>query len=215
MDGAWGPLWQRLHHVSTLLWGFVLIFNFKVSKRPAFKTINQRQSSIPRPWQYWLHFRKTDVWSFGVLMWEIVTLGSTPYPGMSGSEVMKRVREGVRLEKPEHCDRWYKAETCDNNHQILGLSYLLIYFIFVREIYNMMFYCWDNDPQERPSFSQLVKVNITHWSLLVIDICCSQDLESLLTQGTDYIDLNLFPEHGYYNEVSLSGERVWDMRRRL
>jgi len=46
---------------------------------------------------------KTDVWSFGVLMWEIVTLGSTPYPGMSGSEVMKRVREGVRLEKPEHC----------------------------------------------------------------------------------------------------------------
>jgi len=107
---------------------------------------------------------KTDVWSFGVLMWEIVTLGSTPYPGMSGSEVMKRVREGHRLEKPEHCDR---------------------------EIYNMMFYCWDKDPDERPSFTSLVK-----------------DLEALLTQGTDYIDLNLFPDHGYYNEVSLSGERV-------
>jgi hypothetical protein len=50
-------------------------------------------------------FRKTDVWSFGVLLWEIVTLGSTPYPGMSGSEVMKKVKEGFRLEKPEHCDR--------------------------------------------------------------------------------------------------------------
>ena len=49
--------------------------------------------------------RKTDVWSYGVLMWEIATLGSTPYPGMSGSEVMKRVKEGHRLEKPEHCDR--------------------------------------------------------------------------------------------------------------
>ena len=49
--------------------------------------------------------RKTDLWSFGVLMWEVVTLGSTPYPGMSGSEVMKRVKEGHRLEKPEHCDR--------------------------------------------------------------------------------------------------------------
>ena len=48
-----------------------------------------------------------------------------------------------------------------HNHQILGLSYLLIFFIFVREIYNMMFYCWDNDPQERPSFTQLVKVDIT------------------------------------------------------
>ena len=67
-------------------------------------------------------------------MWEIVTLGSTPYPGMSGSEVMKKVREGQRLEKPEHCDR---------------------------EIYNMMFYCWDKDPTERPTFTGLVQVSQT------------------------------------------------------
>ena len=73
----------------------------------------------------------------------------------------------------------------------------------------MMFYCWDNDPQERPSFTQLVKVNITHLChFLSSDFVSCQDLEALLTQGTDYIDLNLFPEHGYYNEVSLSGERV-------
>jgi len=111
-----------------------------------------------------IYTTKTDVWSFGVLLWEIVTLGSTPYPGMSGSEVMKKVKEGYRLEKPEHCDR---------------------------EIYNMMFYCWDKDPAERPSFTQLVK-----------------DLEALLTKETDYIDLNQFPDHAYYNEVSLSGERV-------
>ena len=65
-------------------------------------------------------------------MWEIVTLGSTPYPGMSGSEVMKKVREGQRLDKPEHCDR---------------------------EIYNMMFYCWDKDPSERPTFTGLVQVS--------------------------------------------------------
>ena len=81
--------------------------------------------------------RKTDVWSYGVLMWEIVTLGSTPYPGMSGSEVMKKVREGQRLEKPEHCDR---------------------------EIYNMMFYCWDKDPSERPTFTDLVQVSHTFTS---------------------------------------------------
>ena len=107
---------------------------------------------------------KSDVWSFGVLMWEIVTLGSTPYPGMPASEVMKRVRDGYRLEKPEHAKR---------------------------EIYNMMYYCWDSDPEERPDFPGLVN-----------------DFEALLVKETDYIDLNMFPEHAYYNEVSLSGEKV-------
>ena len=77
---------------------------------------------------------------------------------------MKRVKEGYRPEKPEHCDR---------------------------EIYNMMYYCWDSDPEERPDFPSLVN-----------------DFEALLVKETDYIDLNMFPEHAYYNEVSLSGEKV-------
>lgn len=36
---------------------------------------------------------KSDVWSFGVLIWEVVTLGSTPYPGLSAGEVMRKVRK--------------------------------------------------------------------------------------------------------------------------
>ncbi|XP_035699630.1 tyrosine kinase receptor Cad96Ca-like [Branchiostoma floridae] len=47
---------------------------------------------------------KTDVWAFGVLLWEIVTLGATPYPGMSKREVMDGVQQGYRMGKPHHCD---------------------------------------------------------------------------------------------------------------
>ena len=60
-----------------------------------------------------------------------------------------------------------------------------------REIYNIMYYCWNKNPEDRPSFSALV-----------------QDFESLLGKESDYIDLNMFPEHAYYNELSLSGEKV-------
>merc|ERR1739842_220470 len=101
---------------------------------------------------------KSDVWSFGVLLWEIVTLGSTPYPGLGASEVMKIVKEGKRLDKPEHCRR---------------------------EIYNIMYYCWNKDPVERPSFSDLVET-----------------LEGLLLSQVEYIQLDKFPDHNYYNFLS-------------
>ncbi|CAH0768790.1 unnamed protein product [Bemisia tabaci] len=107
---------------------------------------------------------KSDIWSFGVLVWEIVTLGSTPYPGLAAAEVMKRVRDGYRLDKPEHCRR---------------------------ELYNIMYYCWDKDPKERPNFSELVDL-----------------LEQLLLSETEYIELERFPDHSYYNMVSLSGEKL-------
>ncbi|XP_066139191.1 tyrosine kinase receptor Cad96Ca isoform X1 [Euwallacea fornicatus] len=107
---------------------------------------------------------KSDVWSFGVLMWEVVTLGSTPYPGLSAAEVMRKVRDGYRLDKPEHCRR---------------------------EIYNIMYYCWDKDPNMRPSFSECVSL-----------------LENLIMTETDYIELERFPDHSYYNMMSLSGEKL-------
>ncbi|XP_023311404.1 tyrosine kinase receptor Cad96Ca, partial [Anoplophora glabripennis] len=107
---------------------------------------------------------KSDVWSFGVLIWEVVTLGSTPYPGMSAADVMKKVRDGYRLDKPEHCRR---------------------------ELYNIMYYCWDKDPKQRPSFTECVEL-----------------LEKLLMTETDYIELERFPDHSYYNMMSLSGEKL-------
>lgn len=107
---------------------------------------------------------KSDVWSFGILMWEIVTLGSTPYPGIAASDVMRKVRDGYRLEKPEHCRR---------------------------ELYNIMYYCWARDFNDRPLFAELVEL-----------------LDKLLVTEMDYIELERFPDHNYYNMSSLSGEKL-------
>ena len=98
-------------------------------------------------------------------MWEIVTLGGTPYPGLAAAEVIKYVREGNRLLKPEHCKR---------------------------EMYNIMYYCWDKDPDSRPNFTQLVDY-----------------LDKLLVSENDYIELDRFPDHSYYNTIpDLTGEKL-------
>ncbi|XP_052872793.1 tyrosine kinase receptor Cad96Ca [Anopheles cruzii] len=107
---------------------------------------------------------KSDIWSFGILMWEIVTLGSTPYPGIAAADVMRKVRDGYRLEKPEHCRR---------------------------ELYNIMFYCWAHDAGERPGFPEVVEM-----------------LDRLLQTETDYIELERFPDHNYYNMLNMSGEKL-------
>ncbi|CAK1603748.1 unnamed protein product [Parnassius mnemosyne] len=71
---------------------------------------------------------QTDVWAFGILLWEIVTLGSTPYAAMSGREVLAAVTEGYRLERPPHCKP---------------------------QLYRAMHSCWHADPSQRPTFASL------------------------------------------------------------
>lgn len=51
---------------------------------------------------------KSDVWSFGIVMWEIFGFGLEPYVGMSNLEVLDFLTEGHRLEKPKSCpDQMY------------------------------------------------------------------------------------------------------------
>ncbi|XP_072016614.1 uncharacterized protein [Amphiura filiformis] len=70
----------------------------------------------------------TDIWSFGVLLWEIVTYGATPYPKMHGKEVKSKVPSGYRMEIPSHCGK---------------------------ELYGIMLECWNNEPKKRPSFKSI------------------------------------------------------------
>ncbi|XP_022793754.1 receptor-like tyrosine-protein kinase kin-15 isoform X2 [Stylophora pistillata] len=75
---------------------------------------------------------KGDVWSFGVTLWEIVTLGELPYKDIKGIlELHELLEEGARLPKPPHCSD---------------------------ELYNIMLGCWQRNPDERPSFDQLCEM---------------------------------------------------------
>ncbi len=45
----------------------------------------------------------SDVWSFGVVMWEIITFGNMPYPGLTNQEVFDKVLGGQRMDQPTDC----------------------------------------------------------------------------------------------------------------
>ncbi|XP_072626339.1 tyrosine-protein kinase Mer isoform X1 [Canis lupus baileyi] len=71
---------------------------------------------------------KSDVWAFGVTMWEIATRGMTPYPGVQNHEMYDYLLHGHRLKQPEDC---------------------------LDELYEIMHSCWRADPLDRPTFSVL------------------------------------------------------------
>ncbi|NXC30192.1 IGF1R factor, partial [Campylorhamphus procurvoides] len=72
---------------------------------------------------------QSDVWSFGVVLWEIATLAEQPYQGMSNEQVLRFVMDNGILERPENCP--------DKLHELMCL-------------------CWQQNPRQRPSFIQLL-----------------------------------------------------------
>ncbi|XP_022111573.1 tyrosine-protein kinase receptor Tie-1-like isoform X2 [Acanthaster planci] len=74
---------------------------------------------------------KSDVWSFGILLWEIATLGATPYEDTKSKDLPSRLENGYRMLKPSNCDD---------------------------EIYSLMTQCWQEDPKERPAFKKLTSI---------------------------------------------------------
>lgn len=73
---------------------------------------------------------KADVWSYGILLYEIFTLGHAPYPGMHNTEVVEQLEMGYRMGCPKNCPE---------------------------PIYMEMLKCWDRKPENRPTFEYLYR----------------------------------------------------------
>uniref|UniRef100_A0A3Q0RTT9 Tyrosine-protein kinase n=1 Tax=Amphilophus citrinellus TaxID=61819 RepID=A0A3Q0RTT9_AMPCI len=71
---------------------------------------------------------KSDVWSFGILLYEIITYGGVPYPAYSNQEVYQQVTIGYRMPKPPNCPDF---------------------------LYETMCRCWSAEPAHRPDFKSL------------------------------------------------------------
>ncbi|XP_023245276.1 vascular endothelial growth factor receptor 2 [Copidosoma floridanum] len=73
---------------------------------------------------------KSDVWSFGIVLWEFFTLAETPYSEMAIEQIYNQLIKGYRLEQPKYA---------------------------TRDIYEIMLSCWEVEPNMRPRFTDLSK----------------------------------------------------------
>ncbi|XDV42726.1 hypothetical protein PO909_011343 [Leuciscus waleckii] len=71
---------------------------------------------------------KSDVWSFGILLTEIITYGDDPYPGQDKMTCVRAIQRGERMQRPPGCPE---------------------------ALYDIMLLCWRPNPEERPTFTEL------------------------------------------------------------
>lgn len=130
---------------------------------------------------------QSDVWSFGIVLWELFSLAKTPYPSIGPSDLLQWLSEGKRLAKPPYADD---------------------------RLYDLMLRCWEQKPTSRPSFTQLqqliggflednvrnhyVDLNSTYLDLNAAPLG-HEDYLAMMT-APDYNNLVTPSPHHYVNE---------------
>nr|XP_018904229.1 PREDICTED: tyrosine-protein kinase Fer isoform X2 [Bemisia tabaci] len=115
----------------------VKISDFGMSREEEEYIVSDGMKQIPIKWTApeALNFGKytslCDVWSYGVLCWEIFSRGGTPYNGLSNTKAREKIDAGYRMPAPE--------STPD-------------------EMYRLMLRCWEYEPEKRPHFDQIFTV---------------------------------------------------------
>ncbi|XP_073423983.1 tyrosine-protein kinase ITK/TSK [Dendrobates tinctorius] len=86
--------------------------------------------SAPEVFRYGRYSSKSDVWSYGVLVWEVFSEGKTPFEHLSNADAVEEISNGLRLFKPKMASE---------------------------KFYQFMNSCWQENPEHRPSFCHLMK----------------------------------------------------------
>ncbi|XP_030394802.1 ephrin type-A receptor 10 isoform X1 [Gopherus evgoodei] len=111
------------------------ISGFRQSQEDKMETIFTTMSgkslvlwSAPEAIQYHRFSSASDVWSFGIVMWEVMSYGERPYWDMSNQDVIKAIEDGFRLPPPMNCQP---------------------------PLHQLMLDCWQKERNERPKFSHI------------------------------------------------------------
>ncbi|XP_075785365.1 ephrin type-A receptor 5 isoform X8 [Pelodiscus sinensis] len=156
-------------------------------------------------------FRKftsaSDVWSYGIVMWEVVSYGERPYWEMTNQDVIKAVEEGYRLPSPMDCPA---------------------------ALYQLMLDCWQKDRNSRPKFDEIVSMLdklIRNPSSLKTLVNASSRVSNLLVEHSplgsgayrsvgDWLEAikmgrytEIFMENGYSSMDSVAQVTLEDLRR--
>ncbi|KAJ8273045.1 hypothetical protein GJAV_G00096760 [Gymnothorax javanicus] len=110
--------------------GFRPLLDDKVEA--VYTTLHRGKSSVlwtaPEAIQYHRYSSASDVWSFGIVMWEVMSFGERPYWDMGNQDVIKAIEDGFRLPAPINCPG---------------------------PLHQLMLDCWQKERNERPKFSQI------------------------------------------------------------